>query len=112
MLYYIWGLLASITGIVVLFNAIRKRKSTVAIWYGTYCCFSFTCIAIGVISIICQQYDELCAFLFGITFLVFTYKSRRAFPPSFTINYINYLKGYVAGFVSILYALAKTFLEE
>lgn len=51
-------------------------------------------------------------FPFGIAFLVLTYKSRREFPPNFTINYINYLKGYVVGFGSILYALAKTFLEE
>lgn len=61
---------------------------------------------------ICQQYDELCAFLFGIAFLVLTYKSRREFPPNFTINYIDYLKGYVVGFGSILYALANFFLEE
>lgn len=112
MLFYIWGLLASITGIVVLFNAIRNRKAMGAVWYGTYCCFSFVCIAVGLICMICQQYDELCAFLFGIAFLVLTYKSRREFPPNFTINYIDYLKGYVVGFVSILYALAKTFLEE
>lgn len=38
-----------------------------------------------------------------------TYKDRRTFPPSFTINYINYLKGYVVGFGSIMYALFRIF---
>ena len=38
-----------------------------------------------------------------------TYKDRRTFPPSFTINYINYLQGYVVGFVSIMYALFRIF---
>lgn len=46
---------------------------------------------------------------FGITFLNITYKDRRTFPPSFTINYIDYLKGYVAGFVSIMYGLFRIF---
>ena len=38
-----------------------------------------------------------------------TYKDRRNFPPSFTIDYINYLKGYVVGFGSIMYALFRIF---
>ena len=38
-----------------------------------------------------------------------TYKDRRTFPPSFTIDYINYLKGYVVGFGSIMYALFRIF---
>lgn len=112
MLYYLWGTLSVIIGIVVLFNAIRKRKTMGTISYGTYCCFSFASIAVGVICMICKQYDEWCAILFGLAFLVLTYKDRNDFPPSFTIGYINYLKGYFVGFGSILYALAKTFLEE
>lgn len=112
MLYYLWGILASITGIVVLCNAVRKRKSIGAVLYGTYCSFSLVCIVAGIICMICQQYDELCAFLFGIAFLVMTYRSRHDFPPSFSIDYINYLKGYFVGFGSILYAFVKTFLEE
>ncbi len=46
---------------------------------------------------------------FGITFLNITYKDRHNFPPSFTINYIDYLKGYVVGFVSIMYGLFRIF---
>ena len=112
MLYYLWGILASVTGIVVHYNAVRKRKSIGAVLYGTYCFFSLASIAAGIICMICQQYDELCAFLFGIAFLIMTYKDRHEFPPSFSIGYINYLKGYFVGFGCILYALAKTFLEE
>ena len=38
-----------------------------------------------------------------------TYKDRRTFPPSFTIDYINYLKGYVVGLGSIMYGLFRIF---
>ena len=56
-----------------------------------------------------KRYDSICAISFGITFLNITYKDRRNFPPSFTIAYINYLKGYVVGFGSIMYALFRIF---
>lgn len=57
MLSYIWGILAVVTGIVVLFNAIRKRKSMGGIVYGSYCSFSLACIAAGVICMI-RQLEE------------------------------------------------------
>ena len=38
-----------------------------------------------------------------------TYKDRRNYPPSFTIAYISYLKGYVVGFGSIMYGLFRIF---
>lgn len=107
MLYYLWGMLATITGAVILFNTIRKRKSIGAISYGTYCFFSVVAVTAGVICMICQRYDELCAILFGIAFSVFTYKDEC--PPRFTINYINHLKGYFVGFGSILYGVCKLF---
>jgi len=72
----LWGILASITGIAIMFSVIKHKK-----------------------SVIC----------FGITFLNITYKDRRNYPPSFTISYINYLQGYVVGFMSIMYALFRIF---
>ena len=48
---------------------------------------------------------------FGIAFTVFTYKDKDEFPPSFTINYINYLQGYFVGLGSIFYGLVKGFLK-
>ena len=105
------GILSFITGIALLFHTIRKRKSIGLILYVTYLIFAITCVCLGIYCIISNQYDELCAIIFGIAFTVFTYKDKDEFPPSFTINYINYLQGYVAGLGSILYGLAKIFLE-
>ena len=79
----VWGILASITGIAIMFSVIKHKKSVSAIKNGTY--------------------------LIGITFLNITYKDRRNYPPSFTISYIDYLKGYVVGFVSIMYGLFRIF---
>ena len=66
-------------------------------------------ICLGITTILFKRYDSICAISYGITFLNITYKDRRNFPPSFTINYINYLNGYVAGFASIMYGLFRIF---
>ena len=55
------------------------------------------------------MYDCIIALSLRSTFLNITYKDRRAFPPSFTIDYINYLKGYFVGFGSIMYGLFRIF---
>jgi len=103
-----WGILASITGIAIMFSVIKHKKSVSAIFYGTYLIFSILMICLGITTILFKRYDS-CAISFGITFLNITYKDRRNFPPSFTINYINYLKGYVVGFMSIIYGLFRIF---
>ena len=66
-------------------------------------------ICLGITTILFKRYDSICAISFGITFLNITYKDRHTFPPSFTINYIDYLKGYVVGLVSIMYGLFRIF---
>ena len=95
---YFWGILASITGIAIMFSVIKHKKSVSAIFYGTYLIFSILMICLGITTILFKRYDSICAISYGITFLNITYKDRRAFPPNFTIAYINYLKGYVVGF--------------
>ena len=105
----LWGILASITGIAIMFSVIKHKKSVSAIKYGTYLIFSILMICLGITTILFKRYDSICAISFGITFLNITYKDRRNFPPSFTRNYIDYLKGYVIGFVSIMYGLFRIF---
>ena len=107
----LWGILSFIPGIALLFHTIRNRKSIGLILYVTYLIFAITCVCLGIYCIIRNQYDELCAIIFGIAFTVFTYKDKDEFPPSFTINYINYLQGYFVGLGSIFYGLVKGFLK-
>ena len=106
---YFWGILASITGIAIMFSVIKHKKSVSAVKYGTYLIFSILMIYLGITTILFKRYDSICAIFYGITFLNITYKDRRNFPPSFTIAYISYLKGYVVGFGSIMYALFRIF---
>ena len=106
---YFWGILASITGIAIMFSVIKHKKSVSAVKYGTYLIFSILMICLGITTILFKRYDSICAIFFGITFLNITYKDRRTFPPSFTRNYIDYLKGYVVGLVSIMYGLFRIF---
>lgn len=106
---WFWGILASITGIAIMFSVIKHKKSVSAVKYGTYLIFSILMICLGITTILFKRYDSICAIFYGITFLNITYKDRRNFPPSFTIAYINYLKGYVVGFGSIMYALFRIF---
>ena len=91
------------------FSYIKHKKSVSAVKYGTYLIFSILMICLGITTILFKRYDSICAISIGITFLNITYKDRRNFPPSFTINYIDYLKGYVVGFVSIMYGLFRIF---
>lgn len=106
---WFWGILASITGIAIMFSVIKHKKSVSAVKYGTYLIFSILMICLGITTILFKRYDSICAIFYGITFLNITYKDRRNFPPSFTINYIDYLKGYVVGLVSIMYGLLRIF---
>lgn len=92
-----------------MFSVIKHKKSVSAIKNGTYLIFSIMMICLGITTIFLKRYDSICAIYFGITFLNITYKDRRAFPPSFTIDYINYLKGYIVGFGSIMYGLFRIF---
>ena len=106
---WFWGILASITGIAIMISVIKHKKSVSTIKNGTYLIFSILMICLGITTILFKRYDSICAIFYGITFLNITYKDRRNFPPSFTINYINYLKGYVVGFMSIIYGLFRIF---
>ena len=103
------GILASITGIAIMISVIKHKKSVSTIKNGTYLIFSILMICLGITTILFKRYYSICAISLGITFLNITYKDRRNFPPSFTINYINYLQGYVVGFVSIMYSLFRIF---
>ena len=105
----LWGILASITGIAIMFSVIKHKKSVSAIKNGTYLIFSILMICLGITTILFKRYDSICAISFGITFLNITYKDRRNNPPRFTISYIDYLKGYVVGFGSIMYGLFRIF---
>ena len=105
----LWGILASITGIAIMISVIKYKKSVSAIKNGTYLIFSILMICLGITTILFKRYDSICAITFGITFLNITYKDRRNYPPSFTISYIDYLKGYFVGFGSIMYGLFRIF---
>lgn len=106
---YFWGILASITGIAIMISVIKHKKSVSAIKNGTYLIFSILMICLGITTILFKRYDSICAISIGITFLNITYKDRRNFPPSFTTAHISYLKGYVVGFMSIMYGLFRIF---
>ena len=77
----LWGILASITGIAIMFSVIKKSVS--AIKNGTYLIFSIMMICLGITTILFKRYDSICAISFGITFLNITYKDRRTFPTEF-----------------------------
>ena len=69
---YIWGILAVVTGIIAMVFVIRKKKSTSAISYNTYLIFSIVMMCIGILTLFFKRGDNICAILFGITFLKIT----------------------------------------
>lgn len=106
---YFWGILAVVTGIIATVFVIRKKKSTSAISYNTYLIFSIVMMCIGILTLILKRGDNICAILYGITFLKITYNDRHNYPPKFTISYIDHLKGYFVGYGSIFYGLFRFF---
>ena len=80
----LWGILAFITGIAIMFSVIKHKKSVSAIKNGTYLIFSILMICLGITTILFKRYDSICAISFGITFLNITYKDGEngAFPPT------------------------------
>lgn len=97
------------TGIIATVFVIRKKKLMSAISYNTYLIFSIVMMCIGILTLIFKKGDNICAILFGITFLKITYNDRRNYPPKFDISYINHLKGYFVGYGSIIYGLLRIF---
>lgn len=47
----VWGILASITGIAIMFSVIKHKKSVSAIKNGTYLIFSILMICLGITTI-------------------------------------------------------------
>ena len=47
-----WGILASITGIAIMFSVIKHKKSVSAIKYDTYLIFSILMICLGITTIL------------------------------------------------------------
>ena len=62
------GILASITGIAIMFSVIKNKKSVSAVKYGTYLIFSILMICLGITTILFKRYDSICAIFFGITY--------------------------------------------
>ena len=75
----LWGILSFITGIALLFHTIRKRKSIGLILYVTYLIFAITCVCLGIYCIIRNQYDELCAIIFGIALQSLLIRTKTSF---------------------------------
>ena len=48
----LWGILASITGIAIMFSVIKHKKSVSAIKSGTYLIFSILMICLGITTIL------------------------------------------------------------
>lgn len=51
----VWGILASITGIAIMFSVIKHKKSVSSIKNGTYLIFSILMICLGITTIIFKR---------------------------------------------------------
>lgn len=106
--YKFWGALVIITGIVIMFHVIRNNKSISAILYGSCLLYSIILIGFGITTILLKGYDYVCAILFGVSYLVFTYRNRHIYSPGL-MRFNDLLKGYTVGLISIMYGLIRWF---
>ena len=66
-------------------------------------------VILAVIAMIVGKYDNICALLYGIVFLVFTYRDKNKPSPGLTIDYSWLIGGYFAGIMAIVYGLLRSF---
>lgn len=104
---YAWGILVLIVGAISIYRVIKNKESESVLFHCVYLAYSILMVCVGILTLLIGKYDSICAILFGLTFLKMTYNDRHTFPPSFTIDYINFLKGYLVGFVSIFYGIFR-----
>ena len=66
-------------------------------------------VILAVIAMLVGKYDNICAILVGIVFLIFIYRDKNKPSPGFTIDYSWHLSGYEAGIGAIVYGLLRSF---
>ena len=66
-------------------------------------------VILAVIAMLVGKYDNICALLYGIVFLVFTYRDKNKPSPGLTAAYSLHLSGYETGIIAIAYGLFRSF---
>ncbi|MFR2732819.1 hypothetical protein [Hoylesella buccalis] len=105
---YVWDILAFVAGAVMAYRVVRERKrirNPLSLIYLIIACLM---MMMAVIAVIFKKYDNICALLFGVVFLIFIYRDKNKPSPGLSIEY-THLSACFACIVAIAYGIIKFF---
>ena len=106
---YIWDSLSLVAGAIIVYCIAKKGRRSITPLRLFSLCIGCLMVILAVIAMLVGKYDNICAILVGIVFLIFIYRDKNKPSPGFTIDYSWHLGGYFAGIMSIVYGLVRFF---
>ena len=103
---YIWDSLSLVAGAIIVYCIAKKGRTPLRLFYLCVGCFM---VILAVIAMLVGKYDNICAILVGIVFLIFIYRDKNKPSPGLTIDYSWLIGGYFAGIMAIAYGLVRFF---
>ena len=106
---YIWDSLSLVAGAIIVYRIAKKGRRSINPLRLFYLCVGCFMVILAVIAMLVGKYDNICAILVGIVFLIFIYRDKNKPSPGLTIDYSWLIGGYFAGIMAIAYGLVRFF---
>ena len=106
---YVWDSLSLVAGAIIVYCIAKKGRRSITPLRLFYLCVGCFMVILAVIAMLVGKYDNICAILVGIVFLIFIYRDKNKPSPGLTIDYSWHIGGYFAGIMAIVYGLLRSF---
>ena len=106
---YVWDSLSLVAGAIIVYCVAKKGRRSITPLRLFYLCVGCFMVILAVIAMLVGKYDNICAILVGIVFLIFIYRDKNKPSPGLTIDYSWLIGGYFAGIMAIVYGLLRSF---
>jgi|GEM_PF-189391 len=106
---YIWDSLSLVAGAIIVYRIAKKGRRSITPLRLFSLCIGCLMVILAVIAMLVGKYDNICAILVGVVFLIFIYRDKNKPSPGLTIDYSWLIGGYFAGIMAIAYGLVRFF---
>ena len=106
---YVWDSLSLVAGAIIVYRIAKKGRRSINPLRLFSLCIGCLMVILAVIAMLVGKYDNICAILVGVVFLIFIYRDKNKPSPGLTIDYSWLIGGYFAGIMAIAYGLVRFF---
>ena len=106
---YVLDSLCLVAGTIIVYRIAKKGRRSITPLRLFSLCIGCLMVILAVIAMLVGKYDNICAILVGIVFLIFIYRDKNKPSPGLTIDYSWLIGGYFAGIMAIVYGLLRSF---